>query len=288
MRRSFRPIVWLSVVLLAAPAVAAAQTREHLQIFADVRMLQEQVQRVQLAINQLAEQLKAAQQALDSQSGETRKGFADQAVAIGALSSSLRALGENEKDNAIRTARLGQEFTAIREAVGSQQSMVAQILEILQTKPQTDPAGVTDPAAAGTKPAAPGGAMPASPSSYYNLAWSAYASNQFVEAIRIYEDALKRYPESVEAPAARLNIGEAYYQLNKPKEALEAFTTVITLHKDSDQVPDAYYRQGLCYERLDQKANAEKSYQAVRKQYPESAAAALATAALKRMGVIKD
>ena len=288
MRRLFLPVALLPALALAAPAAASAQTREHLQIFADLRMLQEQVQRVQLAINQLTDQLKTAQQSIEAQSGDTRKGFADQAVAIGALSAGLRALGESEKDNAIRTALLGQEFKAIREAVGTQQGLLSQILEILQTRPTADPTAITDPAAGGARPPAPTGAMPASPSSYYNLAWSAYASNQFEEAIRIYEDALKRFPESVEAPAARLNIGEAYYQLNKPKEALEAFTAVITLHKDSDQVPDAYYRQGLCYERLDQKANAEKSYQAVRKQYPDSAAAALATAALKRMGVIKD
>jgi TolA-binding protein len=272
---------------IAWPSPAQAQVREHAQMLADLRMLQEQVQRLQLSVNTLAEQLKATQQAIDTQAGEMRKGFADQTVAVGGLSAGQRSLVETEKDSAIRIARLGQEFAAIREAAGSQQALLTQILELLQAKPG-GAAGVTDPATA-PKPTAPAPAgLPPSPSSYFNVAWSAYASNQFEEAIRIYKEALERFPDSVEAPAARMNVGDAYLQLNKPKEALEAFTAVITLHKDSDEVPNAYYKQGVAYQRLEQKANAEKSYQFVRKQYPDSAAAALATVALKKMGVIKN
>ncbi len=282
----------LSLVLcglaLAVPAAtASAQNREHLQMFADLRMLQEQVQRLQLSINTLAEQLKVTQGAVDTQAGETRKGFADQGVAIGGVSSSVRALGETEKDSAIRITLLNQEMKAIREALGLQQTAIGQVIDLLSKPPVTDPAALVDPGGA-AKPPPTMGALPASPSTYYNLAWSAYAGNQFEEAIRLYEDALKRFPDSIEAPAARMTVGEAYLNLNRTKEALLSFTSVITLHKDSDEVPNAYYKQGDCYERLGQKPQAEKSYQYVRTQYPDSAAAPLATQALRRMGVIKD
>ncbi len=283
-----RLALFVGGLALAAPGLAFAQNREHMQIFADLRMLQEQVLRVQLSVNTLAGQLKATQDALDAQAADTRKGFADQGVAIGSVSAGLRTLGETEKDNAIRIAQLGQELKSIRDALGLQQTALGQILDLLQTKPVPDPGAPGDPEAP-AKPAPPvGGSLPPSPSTYFNLAWSAYASNQFEEAIRIYEDALKRFPDAVEAPGARMNIGEAYLQLNRPKEALEAFKAVIALHKDAPEVPDAYYRQGMCYERLTQKADAVVSYQAVRTRYPDSAAASLATQALRRMGVIKN
>jgi TolA-binding protein len=276
-------------VMLAAPAAAFAQNREHTQIYADLRMLQEQVQRLQLALNQLAEQLKVTQQALATQAADTKKGFADQTVAVGAISSSVGTVREAERDTAIRVAQLNQEMKAIRDGLGMQQTMLSQILDLLQPKPTADPAAATDPAA--PRPVAPppsgGTSLPASPSSYYNLAWSAYASNQFEEAIRIYEDALKKFPDAVEAPSARMNVGEAHLHLDKPKEALEAFKAVAARHPDSEEVPNAHYKQGMCYERLNQRADAEKSYQLVRTRYPDSPAASLATQRLKSMGVIK-
>jgi tol-pal system protein YbgF len=277
-------------VVLAAPAVVFAQNREHTQIYADLRMLQEQVQRLQLALNQLAEQLKVTQQALATQAAETKKGFADQTVAVGAISSAVGTVREAERDTAIRVAQLNQEMKAIRDGLGMQQTMLSQILDLLQPKPTADPAAGTDPGAPRPPPPPPpagGASLPASPSSYYNLAWSAYTASQFEEAIRIYEDALKRFPDAVEAPSARLNLGEAYLHTDKPKEALEAFKALVARHPDSDEVPSAHYKQGMCYERLNQRADAEKSYQLVRTRYPDSPAASLATQRLKSMGVIK-
>jgi TolA-binding protein len=276
------------VVVLTAPAAALAQNREHTQIYADLRMLQEQIQRLQATVNQLAEQVKVTQQSLASQTAETKKGFADQGVAIGGVSSSLGTVREAERDTAIRVAQLNQEMKAIRDGLGMQQTMLGQILDLLQPKPvTTDPSDPATPRPPPPPPSSTGGSLPASPSSYYNLAWSAYAGNQFEEAIRIYEDALKKFPDAVEAASARMNLGEAYLHLDKPKEALEVFRAVPARHADSEEVPNAHYKQGMCYERLNQRADAEKSYQLVRTRYPESPAASLATQRLKSMGVIK-
>jgi TolA-binding protein len=291
MKRTFLLVLGLALLVRAD---VLAQNRADQQIFADLRMLQEQVQRLQLALNLLADQLKSTQQALAAQTTETRKGFADQAVAIGAVSSGLRTVSEAEKDTAIRVAQLNQELKAIRDGLSIQQTLLTQIQDLLQPKPLPAPP-ITDPAATGaggagggvTPPPAGGGGLPPSPASYYNLAWSAYASNQFEDAIRIYEEALTRFPDAVEAPGARYNVGEAYLALNKPKEALEAYQSIVKLHPDADEVPNAHFKQGTCYEALNQRPDAEKSYQLVRTRYPESAAAPLATAALKRLGVIK-
>ena len=65
--RSARPALVGAVLItlggvwwyLALPASALGQNREHQQMFADLRMLQEQVQQLRLAINTLADTVKA-------------------------------------------------------------------------------------------------------------------------------------------------------------------------------------------------------------------------------------
>ena len=51
-------IVILSVAAITIPASAAAQNRAETQLLLELRALQEQVQKMQLTVNQLAEKLK--------------------------------------------------------------------------------------------------------------------------------------------------------------------------------------------------------------------------------------
>ncbi len=70
-------------------------------------------------------------------------------------------------------------------------------------------------------------------------------------------------------------------------EALAAYALVIKTYTDPDVLPDAYLKQGDANERLGRKEAARKSYEEVRKDYPNSSAAIFALAALKRLGYIK-
>ena len=65
----------LVVTVVSVPATAA--NREHQQMMADVRMLQEQTQQLQVAITTLAEAIKAINLRLDEQANVARKQFAD-------------------------------------------------------------------------------------------------------------------------------------------------------------------------------------------------------------------
>jgi len=82
------------LAVLALPAAAAAQNREHQQIFADLRILQEQTQLLRVAVAELVESLKAINSRVDEQSNLTRKLFADQGVQIGGLTDNARILRE--------------------------------------------------------------------------------------------------------------------------------------------------------------------------------------------------
>src|SRR5262249_37055430 len=89
----------LTASLLAVPALAGAQSREQQQIFAELRILQEQVQQLKSAVNALAEQAKAANAKADAQAEASRKSYADQLQLVRELSSSVDALGQKVQSN---------------------------------------------------------------------------------------------------------------------------------------------------------------------------------------------
>ena len=92
-RRSWRSLCW------RRPRRLGAANREHEQMMADIRMLQEQNQRLQLALAALNEALKAVNAKLDDQAAATRKGFADQKLLIdGVTRRPARAAREARRD----------------------------------------------------------------------------------------------------------------------------------------------------------------------------------------------
>src|SRR5262249_53773123 len=110
--------VWLAFSLmsvLAGPAFAA--NKEHQQLMADIRILQEQSQQLQNLIGSLAEALKAVNARLDDQTNANRKAFADQKLIIDALSSDLRIVREKVDDTNVRVGSVSQEVDALRQAI---------------------------------------------------------------------------------------------------------------------------------------------------------------------------
>ena len=281
----FRSALIFSLLSLSLASPVLAQNRVELQLFADLRMLHEVTQKLQLSVNALAEQIKATNTRIDSQAEETRKLFANENIAIGDIRNSIRTLGERQNDASLNVQRLTQEIKAIRDGLTMQNTMLNNITSLLQTPP--DPNAVTDPAAAANPPATPptgGGSIPPSPSTYYTAAQGYYAATKYEEAIQMGQEAIKRFPDSPDAPRALIIVGDSNYQLGRFKEALEAFTAVTTKYKDSDQLPDAYYKQGTAYQQLNQRAQARTAYQYVIKTYPDSVARTLAEQMLKKLG----
>jgi len=295
-------IRFATVVLLVGlfPALAGAQNREHQQIFADLRMIQEQVQRLQQAVNALAEQAQATDKRLDDQARQMTKGFADQGVLIDSVSGGVNTVRENLSTNTVTVNRLTQELQAIRQGLGMQSTMLNDIIRLL-----TPPQAMAEPGAAGARPpttppgtppvqAPPpagtggGAAMPPSPQEYFNTAWGYYSNAQYDLAIEGFDDYLKRFPDSADAPRAQSYIGDAYYQLGRFNEAVAAYGKVIANYKTSDHVASAYYSQGVAYQALGKKQEAINNYQLIRKQFPGSDAEVLAVQSLKQLGVIKD
>src|SRR5690349_16264423 len=111
--------VVVSAVTPAAPAQAAAN-KEHQQLMAEIRMLQEQQQQLQQVLGNLTDALKAVSTKLDDQSAAMRKAMADQTLTINGVGENVRILREKVDDTNVRVSSISQEIEALRHAIASQ------------------------------------------------------------------------------------------------------------------------------------------------------------------------
>jgi tol-pal system protein YbgF len=282
-----------AVLAAGAWSPAAAQNKREMQMMADIRMLQEQNQQLQVLLAQLNDalngSLKTLNGRLDDQANVNRKAFADQNLKIDQFASDLRVVREGVSENNVRISSLSQEMEALR-------------LSIPQY-PGSAPAGVppsTDPNAAPTAGAAPTGTPAApvapvpsapapsagigmSPQRVYDTAWADYTSGQWDLCISGFDMYLRTFPRSDLADEAQFYIGECHYADGKNQEAVQAYTQVITNYPRGQSVAPAYYKRGLAFERLGQVDRARESFEAVVKSFPDSDAARLAKQNLDRL-----
>jgi tol-pal system protein YbgF len=279
----------LCALALAAPAAASAQNREHQQLFADLRMIQEQTQQLRAAVASLAETFTALSKKVDDQSGTTRKLFADQGLIISGLTESARILREKLDATNVSMSKDSHELEAMRQELTAQRTLLTQIIALLTTPPTpVDPAAVTTPVDPTAPPVtvAPPPTVPPPPQNpqrAFDSAFGDYVRGDYDMAIRGFEYFVEKFPTSPDAPKSRFHIGESYYLKGSYKEAIPAYEQVITIHKGTDWEPQALYKQGLAYEQLGQTERAKANWELVRKSFPGSSAFHLATQALARI-----
>ena len=104
-------LVWMT------PARPVAADREHQQIIADIRMLQEQAQQLQALLNGLGDALKAMNARIDDQTALERKAFADNKVQIDGIASDFRVVREKVDETNVRLGSLSQELESMRDAL---------------------------------------------------------------------------------------------------------------------------------------------------------------------------
>lgn len=268
----------LAVIALARPA--AAQSRREMQMMADIRMLQEQTQQLQLALAQLNDALKTITTRIDEQSNVNRKAFADQKLATDQLGSDLRVVRERVDETNVRIGSLSQEVEGLRVSIPQQSMAPAPSPD--GTTPAPDAAAPPDgstPAPAPAAPVPPG----MSPQRMYDMAWTDYTAGQWALCVTGFDNYLRTFPRSELADEAQFYIGECNYSDGKFNEAIDAYNKVISTYPKGESVPNAYYKRGIAFERLSQLDHAKESFDAVIKSYPDSDAARLAKQALARV-----
>jgi TolA-binding protein len=261
---------------LASPASAA--NKEHQQLMADIRMLQEQAQLLQNLLGTINESIKAVNTRLDEQTNATRKASADQKLQMDNLAGDLRVVREKVDDNNVRIASLTQEVEALRQMV--QQAASA-------PRPSAPDQGNAPPS--GTAPA--GGAPPlvpptnagTSPTQLYEMALGDYTIGQWELAIQGFESYIRSFPRSTLADEAQVKIGICYDYLGQKQKALDAFDKAIRDYPGGKSIPTAYFRKGLALRDLRQSDKAREAFEYVVKTYPDSPEAGLSKQALDRL-----
>jgi tol-pal system protein YbgF len=280
----------LPAALLYLVSPAAAQNREHQQMAAELRLLQEQTQQLAItlaAVNQaLAESVKLLNARMDADTDALRKGFADQKLLIDNMATDVSRIRERSNDTNVRIGSLQEELEALRTTVQAlQQAAVAPPAPA----PSVDPLA---PAGTGTStapaplppPVAPSSTAGLSPTRLYETAQADYFAGQWSSAISGFEAFLRAFPRSEQADDAQLYIGETYFAQNQWSEAIAAYNQLIQSYPGTNSVPVAYYKRGLAEERLGQIDAARASWEAAAKSFPDSDAGRLAKQNLDRLG----
>ena len=269
----------LTAFVLPGAFPAEAQRREQQQTMADIRILQEQTQQLQLALAALAETLQALNARLDDQANVTRKAFADQKLLADAVSSDIRVVRERVDETNVRITSLSQEVEAMRLTIPT----------MSYVPPGSDPGQATgDPAGTETAMGAvPPPAQPAppgmSPQRLFDTAWADYTAGQWALAIEGFGTYIRTFPRSELSDDAQHYIGESYYAEGKFAEAIDAYNRVIADYPTGDQVPNSYYKRGLAFDRLGQVDRARESFETVVREYPDSPAGTMAQQNLERL-----
>jgi tol-pal system protein YbgF len=269
--------------LMMVPNVAsAAANKEHLQLMAEIRMLQEQQQQLQGLLGALQDTLKTFSTKLDDQAAATRKAMADQTLATTNIGDNVRVLREKTDETNVRISTMSQELEALRQTCAAQPAPPP--IGIPPTG--TDPSGAPVPGAPPVQPP-PAPSVPAGTSAQrmFETSYDDYTSGRFDLAIQGFQGFVQAFPKAPQAASAYYNIGMSYYNLNKWPEAQNAFLKVITDYPQAQGtvVPDSFYKLGQTYERLNQIDNAKKAFEAAAQRFPGTQAATLANQALLRL-----
>ena len=278
----------LCLALLPAIATpAAAQNREHLQLAAELRMLQEQNKQLSLALNQLTDALKAVNARLDTSEEFQRRRFADQEVLVKNLGSDLGTIRERTQDTDTRLRTLKDEIDALRQTFLSLPALLAQSQGSVAP---IDPNNPSAPPSPGVSAATPGPLLTLppeaglSPNRLFDTAFSDYTSSQYASAITGFQQLLKTYPTAERADDAQFFIGEALGNMNRLPEAIDAYNLVIQKYPTGDQVDMAYYRRGFVESQMGRADAARATWEEVVKRFPESQGAQLAKQRLAGLG----
>jgi len=273
------------ILVVVGSAPARAQNREHQQMSAEMRMLQEQTQQLSLSLAQIADAIKALNARLDATEQAAQKRFADQELTIKGLGNDLSAIRERTQDTDTRLRSLSDEINALR-------STMTQLPSLLSG---ATPAPLGDSTSPGALPGATGpvGASPSpdrsttlglSPSRMLDSARGDYFSGNYQAAITGFEALVKAFPTSEAAGEAYYYLGETHMTQKRYQEAAAAYAQVIQNYKKSSWVPDAYFKRGRALELLGMTDEAKAVYEQLVKSYADTTPAGLATQRLKVLG----
>ena len=279
-----RGILFLTAMLMLLPlqARSVAADREHQQIMADVRMLQEQAQQLAIAVSRLAEALKGIDERMGRQEEANLKAFASQRLLVDNIGSNLQVIRERADETNVRLSSLEQELEAVRQSIPPPMYALPLPPAVALPSPDFDNSDLGEfpepPAIPTVTPSVAG----LSPMRMYDQAFADYGAGQWALAIEGFQAFIRTFPMSDQTDDAQYYVGETHYLSGRYEEAVNAYNQVIQRYPDSNSTPAAYFKGGLALERLGDLGAARTSWEFVLETYPDSDAGRLAKQALDR------
>jgi tol-pal system protein YbgF len=117
----------------------------------------------------------------------------------------------------------------------------------------------------------------------YEVAFNFLNQKNYEKAIKGFQEFIQNYPASDYAVNAHYWLGEIYYLKKKADQANKEFQIIITNYPDSLKVADAMLKVALIAMDAGNYAKAKQNLVKVQKQFPGSTAAKIATLRLKEI-----
>ncbi len=111
----------------------------------------------------------------------------------------------------------------------------------------------------------------------YRAALGLVRQRKYEQALQALSDFIKKHTKSVYLDSAIYWRGEVYYATRAYRQALEQFKVVTTRFPTSRKMPDSLLKIGMCHKRLGDLERARALFSRLRRQYPTSKAARMAS-----------
>jgi tol-pal system protein YbgF len=125
--------------------------------------------------------------------------------------------------------------------------------------------------------------VPETPDALFAEAERRLTAAQWVDARRLCEAFINRYPQDARAAKAQFDVGEAYTGEKRFANAINAYTKVVDNFPKSEVVPDAMYKSGLAFYMLKYCSDAKVWFQELLKRYPKTTWKSDANEQLKKL-----
>ncbi len=280
----------VSAILLSIPALTFAQRREDiLSIQRDVAQLQDQIKQLQAGQDQkLAALQTLIQQAVEESAklnvalGSMQKGVTERlteqqarvvapvatlGTKVDEMSGDLRALRENVSDLTARLGSLDNKLTDISSAIRT-----------LSQPP------VAPPPSASAVPASPVPPPGTTADGLWQSAFRDYSSGKDQLAMSQFNDFLKYFPQTENAPSAQFYVAQIYYRNKQFDDAVQAFDAVLERYPENPKTPDSLYYKGAALMNTTRRSEAADEFKEFLDRYPSHTLAANAQAHLRTLG----
>ena len=290
------------IVFLALAPCAFGASKEIQELQRDVAMLQDQVQKLQSALDtKVAAMQTLVQQTLDSVNRVSNSVAVMDNKFSDAMKQQQQSLNGPVANVGQKLDQMSEDFRAVRESVldmntrmGKLDAKMADLqnmINTLRTPPPPPPSatpGTTPDSATPSQATAPSG-PPAgvSASDTYTNAFRDYTGGKYDLAQQEFSDYLKYFPNTQFDSDAQYYLGQIYYQKKDYLNAVQAFDAVLEQYADNRHTPDSHYYKAMSLMSLGKNDSAAQEFRDVYTRYLDSNPdlAAKAKAQLREMGL---